>query len=282
MSGSAMGLGDGLEDIIGRIGENVEIVIRSPGMQKLLERLQQEDRLFDYNVPPNIRENYGDGSLLQYLKETYSQQNFVVENAADVQKYLLWGDRVMKKGDFEKVNPRLPQGTRGVVENLKGGNDGTLPAGVNFFNYGRHEVYPSALLIYGKKGGWLRKDEQYAFPIKPEEIMGGLQKGHLVEYTGKDFKEYEYLVPNGTLGIVNTIWSGLFAENPLDIIWARGPGVRQIGYIYRDTRSSRSKIFFSYDEVKLVVPNHINFQKLMDECKANETAGAFVIEEVVP
>ncbi len=259
--------GTGLEGIIEMRKENRERV-RSPGVQKMLEKLSKLDRVFDYNAPPRLLENCGDEVLYRHLEEVYSQRQFVLENAADVKKYLSWGDIVIKKGDFTNAKVVLQNGALGVVTrtDCRKGDSCKKLAIVNFEQYGSLKVEVSSLSIYGRKGSLLREEESYAVHVPAGDIQGGLQKGHQVQYIGQDVEsDNKYSIPDGTCGIVVAVWESL--RHPLDIIWVRGPRVYQPGIIITDSETSRSNVFFGYEDVKLVVKNHIDLRKLAAECR---------------
>ena len=67
---------------------------RSATLDALLQRLKVADRLFEYNVPSEVRATYSDEQLLPFLRQTYSAKAFVVDEPAEIDRYAQLGDRV--------------------------------------------------------------------------------------------------------------------------------------------------------------------------------------------
>ena len=235
-------------------------VSRQPQLEQLLKRLEQADRLFDYNMPPKIRNSYDDQALIEHLERTYKQSVFIVEEASEVAKYSQKGDWVLKKGLYEKVKDTLKKEEKGEVVGFEN-NLVTVKFDNNSCNW---NIKLQDLLVTGMQGGWFQEDSFFdSTPAK--DIRGGLQKHHRVTYTGNDITNYNYRVPDGTPGTIVDFWNKSKEKQVLFIIWHNNPGVIQKwDYSYEGwyTRPTR---FFNSEDIKLVVPNNVNLEKLKQE-----------------
>ena len=228
---------------------HVPELTRDPKLRQFVERLEKEDRLFKYNVPANIKDRYENERFFEYLKATYQQPFFVVENPDDVDHFADIGDRVVKKGAFEQKVLELATGTIGEV--IIPGDYRSL---FRFQKYG--EMYlgeETQLRIYGKRRRF-RDDLSYAVEKTLSEEP--LEKGHKVRYVGEDIIKSHDSVPDGAQGIIVNSLQNDDVFDDYHIIWANQPGLRQ---------STRPSKMWLPNEFRLVVPNTINFEKIRQE-----------------
>ena len=239
-------------------------ISRQPKLEQLLKRLEQADRLFDYNMPPKIRNSYDDQALIEHLERTYTQQIFMVEEASEVAKYSQKGDWVLKKGLYEDVSSTLKKEEKGEVVGFDN-NRAIVKFDKKSCNW---NIVLQDLLVTGKKkvGQFWRDDTIDSFePISAQDIQGGLQKHHRVTYTGKDIIICNYRVPDGTPGTIVDFWKNSNGKNRLFIICHNNPGVIQDWKYDTEGWYPKPTMFFDSEEIKLLVPNNVNLEKPKQE-----------------
>lgn len=237
--------------------QELEGIIRSKEMNELLQRLEKEDRIFEHNVPEDVLDSLDDGRLLDHLRETYSQDEFILENPDLVEKYMYnHGSLVIKKGVFKRKRYRLKRGAEGVVTEVY--DQGAL---VYFEKYSHQWVSEKNLVVYGRvvKGFFSNRVKNY--PETPAEDFK-LKEGDLVKYAGKDLYKVNDKILDGVRGVV----AHNFGEAGMDIVWVHQPGTQQWRFYDSGDQTSGGCSLFRYDEIKLVIKNHLDFDKLYREC----------------
>jgi serine/threonine protein kinase len=241
------------EEELDRKINNIE---RSPGLKNLLAGLKETDKLFDYNVPPNIRTTYDDESLVEYLEKVYSQEEFVVEDPGEIKKYLTVGDMVEMKAAKKFGKCLVEKGEEGRLKSFDT-DEGT--ATVKFKN--KVDVPLMDLSVTGKKTGWLSRDHHGAVPVSG--LQEGLNTKMFVQYKGDDLWEYDARIPAGAIGI----YLGQI-DKELCIIWQNKEGtVQDFRQLTNDgnTYGFRPADRWDSEDVKLKVPNPIDFKRLYKE-----------------
>ena len=239
---------------------HVTELTRDPKLRQLVERLEKEDQLFKYNVPANIKDRYENERFFEYLKATYQQPVFVVENPDDIDDFADIGDRVVKKGAFDQKVLKLATGTLGEVI-----NPGNYRSLFRFQKYG--EMYlddETQLRIYGKKRTF-RNDLSYVVEKTLREEP--LEKWHKVRYVGPDIIQSYDSVPDGAQGIIVNCLQKKDAFDEYHIVWANQPGLQQsrCWRVFGSHFYTRPAKLWLPNEFKLVVPNTINFEKIREE-----------------
>ena len=173
-------------------------ILRNAGLEKLLQALKQQDRLFEHNVPSALRQRYDDDRLLEYLRQTYTQERFVIEDPKEISNYALPGDKVVKRGDFVEI----------LV------NTGEIVK-LDFMDYTSNANSNVKLKSHkGQKRG-----------ITIPRVYLGKDTGVFVikcRYEGPPIPIPEgTVVPDGAEGII------LDNPNPYWIVWANRPGLHQ-------------------------------------------------------
>ncbi len=229
---------------------------RSKSLEKLLLALKEEDSLFDYNVPANIRTTYSNEDLSNYLQKTYSQERFVLDDPKEVIKYVEVNDKVIKKGDYKNLRWQLEKDTEGIINKVK--KDGIYIR----FNGIKEDIKiePTEIDITGFYH-FFTPNELY-IPTRADKF-GIIKAGLLVKYIGERKEKLKEAVLDGTEGIV----AGKEANN-LFVIWAKTPGLKQQVEAYTTDSGKRIAISANYkaEDIILVRVNTIDYKKLHDRC----------------
>lgn len=237
------------------LDQRLMTITRSKGLTRMLERLEQEDDLFEYNVPQSLRDSYDDDALLGHLEKVYSKEEFYVDNPRLVEEFVRAGDRVLKKGAEKKVKWSVERGTQGYTRNVSEDK-----VKVSFWMGPTVAMDPIDLQVVGREH-WLR-DQRFEKP-QPATEYPNLHSGLWVEYMGETMEEVTHYLPDKAVGVVHQDDKD---DAPLRISWERRPDLVGV-----HTDKTHTRRWFNYDSVILVRKNHIDFQKLYKECfGANE------------
>lgn len=101
------------------LDKSLTTVTRGKNLQRLLDRLQEKDDWFDYNVSAQIRGTYDDDKLIAHLERTYLQPEFVIEDSNEVERYAWQNERVRKKGNSYKHKVLVEKGTKGKIKKTR-------------------------------------------------------------------------------------------------------------------------------------------------------------------
>lgn len=257
-----------------QLEKKTNTIVRSRGLERLLAALKKQDRLFEHNVPSAIRTRYDDDSLLEYLEQTYTQEDFVVEGPDEIDRYARAGDRVIKRGDFiDEKKILVKPGDIGIVKE----DDMRGRALVKFKREKLELPYDSFTLEESTFFGTLL----YTLNNEPgneSRISYNGRVGFKVKYTGEPILAKDVMViPDGSDGI---IFANPIGRNPntgrehfygYAIAWASEPGMKNAhsNFYYHDTLRLRFHLL-SPEDIKLVVTNYINYQELQRQCFAEE------------
>lgn len=245
-------------------------IMRSEGLQRLLLRLEKEDRLFNYNVPPNIRDGYDDDSLVAHLEKTYKRTQFIIENPDEIAKYVQQGDRVVCKTDLSDY--AVKKGSKCRFKEIKG--DKVI---VKFENGTKVEVEPLDLFVVqeGKNPvsvlEYSRKEIRRSMFIRDSgytELKGleALTKKTELLYEGKPISGGRYTLPKGAEGLV--VYK--YRDKDLSIVFENKPGVKYEWWF--SERGLGSYRYFKPEQLNLIVKNYIDYDKLQKECFSEPTA----------
>lgn len=235
---------------------------RSNTIKKLLDVLSKKDQVFNYNVPPNLRESYDDDALLDHLERIYSQQTFVIEDEETIEKFAQKGTKVIAKKSISIHDGELNHNDSGIVTKV---GDGKATVKINNKDW---EIELINLKVTHKAR--LIGSAKQLHSAKLAEVYEGNLKGCLVRYEG-DFKKANVLanIPVDTEGmIVYKHWGysdgNLFRDGNYWIIWENHPNVIQpwTRFRYHYENNFRPKAVYQVDSFKLVIPNNINFKGL--------------------
>ncbi len=224
--------------------EKIDNIIRSPGLESLLKELKQQDSLFDYNVPAHVRKDYEDSKLINHLDETYSKDRFIIDDPAEIAKYVMEHDIVIKKGDSNVLEWQLKKGEQGEIINIEDDKIMILFPKIKLTIY----IPKTDFEVYCT-GGFFGS---VINPAKPGDKIDNLNKGAGITYTGANLVNYLEFIPNGTEGIVGTVYN----NSNLGIIWAENPGLKVRGFPPNYTYNS--------SDVELLRKNRIDFKQLRD------------------
>ncbi len=91
---------------------------RSPLMERLLKRLEQDDPLFAYNVPATIRTTSNEQELQAYVDKVYGTDTIEIIEPEEIAKYAQPGHVVMKRGEYKELNWRVENDEEGIVRKI--------------------------------------------------------------------------------------------------------------------------------------------------------------------
>lgn len=241
-------------------------VRRDPRLEKLLEKLEKEDELYDHNLPSVVLELLDDDALLSYLQKTYAQEEFFITDEDKVQEYIQIGDTVVKDGTFAIVKRALEKDATGVVGSIR--DDGKANV---YFGKETWVVDPVDLIVYGLQGIFLWRSEKSISHIPADQIKGGLRMEHLVRYVGEKIVEHTgEQIPDGSEGVVANIFAGVNDGGILHIAWKREKGLMQFPQRTVGEYATRPGIRYTISSINLVRENTVPFQQLYDECFKQE------------
>lgn len=253
------------------VQKQVATITRSAGLQVLLTKLKEEDKIFDYNVPSSLRATLDDDALLDHLRRTYSREEFVIEEPGDVEKYLAtqnFGQLVKKKGTYRSRVVLFKSGFEGTIKEVKGDTaEVYCPTTTKSYT-----VAITDLLILGKERTF-RSNIIFPKPIKAKEYTTEIEERLLVRYIGPDsIKEGEINIPDGALGVLACHRPNR-KRGKIDILWINQPSLNLVRHITNDklnfgTNYPIEEGLFDYKDIALIYKNHINFEDLYQACFA--------------
>lgn len=264
-------------DLDKTLEQRVKSVGSSEAMAELLKRLKEKDELFEYNIPVEIINSINDNGLLDYLRRTYSQSEFIVEDPYNISAYIDIGSEVIKKGMYKET---LKPNTYGTIF-LTNGKYVSI-----FLNDGTEWRVPLADLRVVHKRRKIRKDLDFGDTegVEAESFKGHLMEGDRVLYKGKIIeKEDGTTIPDGARGRVVRFdrpgeFCGRAYGGEIDVVWYEQPGLIQkrtncVGRMDYPSwehcwakDATRAEKLFNFKEIKLVKPNNVNFEGLYKEC----------------
>ena len=222
-------------------------------LERVLEHLQENDELFNHNVPDKWRDPTRKG-LQEYLVRTYLQGNFEITEQEAVKKYVRVYDFVAfnEDSDFFKYKFYLKPGMKGVIKSVD-----------------LNQKYPITVLWepcdeFPKEQELIHNgDEMSLLPkgiFRREkissrvELLAEVAPGRLLEPTEVRFK-YSYYLPVGTRGIVTEIDKS--AKLPVNVVFGNTEGhiPPPEGWTFACT----------YDKLKLFRENRIDIRKLISD-----------------
>ena len=172
-------------------------------LERVLTHLEENDELFDYNVPTEMRDFSREG-VQKFIIKTYSQDNFEVVGANAVARHIKLHDFVecALAGPEFKYDIYVKPGMKGIIKNVCQGAKYPLEVlwekckEIPEETIRRHSGENLNLLptgIFGRK-----------IISNKIEILAEARPGRMVEST-KVISRYEYYVPPDTKGIVTKI-----------------------------------------------------------------------------
>jgi len=221
-------------------------------LEKVLEHLQENDKLFEYNVSEEMRDPARKG-LQGFLVRTYRQKNFAITGEDAVKKYIQPYDFV----EFDGNSPGfayefyIKPGMKGIIKSVD--LDRKFPLTVL---WEACDELPKEKELDHEGGGlsllpeWTFQREKISSRI---ELLAGAAPGRLVEPDSTRFK-YSYYVPVGTKGIVTKIDQS--AKFPVSVVFGNSEG-----YIPPDS----GVLNITYSGLKLFRENNIDIKKLIRE-----------------
>ncbi len=221
-------------------------------LEKVLERLQKNDSLFDYNVPEERRDPGKEG-LQEFLVRTYLQHNFEITGEEAVKKYLRLYDSVehLDNGPSFEYNYYLKPGMKGIIKRVE--LESEHPLTVLWEPCDEHPK-EKELEHDGNGLSLLPKGILARQKISSRiELLAEAAPGRLVEPTSVRFK-YSYYLPVGTKGIVAGIDQS--AKFPVCVVFGNTEG-----YI----PPSDGMLGCKYSGLKLFRENKIDIRKLIRE-----------------
>ncbi|MBT6519322.1 hypothetical protein HOK51_05695 [Candidatus Woesearchaeota archaeon] len=254
-----------------------EQVPRKNTLEELLKKLKQKDRLFDYNVPETIIKLYNDHQLLDHLKIVYAQPEFIVDDPRVVRDNSSNNDIVIKKGYVETKKTVLTKNTNGTIKR-ECDNLYAIFNGIKFLisegeiKEGERKIAKNDIQIYSKKRAIGSK--KYNPPINAMEYKEKLTEKSSIKYIGPEKKERDQYVDNGTKGIIvfnnyNTKNNRGTHGDKLFITWIAGQEKKFSTHNYLQNKNGDfkyyPKLFFKPEDIKLVVKNNIDFDKLYEQ-----------------
>ncbi len=230
--------------------EDLSSIVRSKGMDTLLERLKEEDLLFEYHVPIGVRADLDDDTLLDHLRRIYAQDTFVIDDPVEIKRYLSpFGDRVIKKGT-KFINKReLKADDKGYLKKDLGGSILRFLSGKQTWDVARTDIDVFMFDNLLGRNAYIRASD--------------LKKGRIpwwseVRYRGQTKVLYDGVIPDGAEGVVS--W---YQKDDLDIVWFSRSDLTQ----WRKEKSGAPREYrLTTDEIKLLRKNPINFDRLYNDC----------------
>ena len=247
-----------------------EVAPRGDMAKLLLSRLEQEDPLFSYNVPPKVATTYDDESLLGHLRQAYSRPFIIIADPIEITKYAAAGDRVVKEGDGVYSAWRVTKGMKGKIEKVEGEMADVFFDALNFVI-----TVPLSDLRAERRKLFNSISSEHEIKGRPAvEIIRILPKNRfkqvIYSYEGADITDTRAArLPHGAEGIIAGI-----VENNFFITWAQGPGINYADSVRLYSSHDGEKFYyikpqraFKPKEFKLAKLNMVNFQELYENCK---------------
>src|SRR3989338_7063749 len=248
-----------------------EVAPRGDMAKLLLSRLEQEDPLFSYNVPPKVATTYDDESLLGHLRQAYSRPFIIIADPIEITKYAAAGDRVVKEGGGGYSAWKVTQGMKGKIIKVE-----REMAEVFFSALNLAITVPLSDLQGERRKFFNSISSELGIKGRPAvEIIRILPKNRfkqvIYSYQGADLIDPKAArLPHGAEGII----AGIVKDNYYYITWAQGPGVSYADRVKICIPNEGSAFYyvkprraFEPKEFKLAKLNMVNFQKLYEDCK---------------
>ncbi len=242
--------------------QRVKTMLRDSRVDEMLKRLQKDDPLYAHNVPPSLLETYSDDRLLDHLRATYSRDEFVISDPAEILKYIKPNDKVVNRALINSGNVIIARDTECYVSSFSASGK---PIISRFGYLDNREVAPEDLVVYGKRR-WGRnyfsdalgdtfdaKNAANAIKVPVTSFQKKLNEKHIVAPL-KDIYSHTWVIPAGAVGVVTSFdqynktfcigWmdcEGLKGDQSFNLTW-------KPGYILLQKRNS------------------INYEKLYQEC----------------
>ncbi len=226
---------------------------RIPGktLEKVLSHLQENDELFDYNVPQEMRDFSREG-VQDFISRVYVQGNFEIVGAEHVARHIKQYDFV----EFINSEPSsgydyfLKPGMKGVI--IRVNLDLDFPLRVR---WEACDEYPTEKelnhngnnLVLLPSGRFGRKKV-----TNQVEILSNASPGRLVEQT-KESYEYSFYAPPGIKGIVTEIGSS--GNRPVRVVFGNTEG-----YI----PPKEGYLLCPYGSLKVIKENPFDFWGLVE------------------
>lgn len=224
----------------------------SKRLELLLAKLEQKDRLYEYNIPPTIKD-FPESKLMDYLEEKYKDDNFVITNPEAIKKYAQSGDIVVKNGDYKEVNWRVKTGSKGKVKKVF---ENSLE--IKFPNCRVKLRESDQLIVYGD-GRFFGHDLVEEKPVTSIAVI----KGYMVRYEGHPIESVKTFVPDGTKGVITAEYKGQYF-----ITWVNTPNLK-FEYPKNPCANhpdhSKPEKYFPAEDFKLIIPNGIDLSELVQE-----------------
>lgn len=157
---------------------------RDSRLSRLMERLYQEDELLLDHSWKEMR-SLNDADLLEYLIETYQGEELVTGRLSFVRREKIReGDEIVLSGRSLIVDHNFSpvMGATGIVRKIFSSHFTSGNILVDWGDGLRCKVLDSEIAIYGRKGGWLRKEKR--FPLTRGDMFY-LRKNDLVKYVSE-------------------------------------------------------------------------------------------------
>lgn len=214
---------------------------------ELIDRLKEEDRSFSHNcfdIKDDIcRGEFNANYIIRKLRQTYRMEEFTVNNSVFVRRIIREGDTVKFRHGNIMFQVYLNDGARGVVKKC------ILSDLVVRFNDGVTGRIPCKnLIVYGTKGGLLRKEKRF-----PETLAIDLdvRKDDLVKYfaDGKESPETVSHLPSLKGSRATVVDHNHYC---LRVKFQNYPSILKTWVTH-------------YEDVNLIVSNNVDFDKIYRE-----------------
>lgn len=239
-----------------KVREDLETRERDPNLAALLERLKQEDTLFNHNVPSSLRRSSTDQELYHWLEKTYSAPAFIVDSTEYVKDHLQVHDRVLLKDDFVEYEWQIGKYDEvNVIRRAKFGEE----VFVRVKNGATAQILPNLKGSFTVIGGtWMGFYEKKSQPYSAA-TNDGLSKGDRLKYGGNELLEkIKFKIPAGTDGIVNNMYNCSYEGKRARITWGLTQGIAGEANFLNNKG-------FSMKDLTLVRPNFIDYKKLCEQ-----------------
>lgn len=222
-------------------------------LERVLEHLQENDKLFDHNVPDEWRDPTKEG-LQEYLIRTYLQGNFEVTGEDAVKRYVKQYDFVAydANGPGFQYEFYLKPGMKGVIKRVDLNREFPITA-----LWEPCDEFPKEKELDHIGGdmsllpkGIFRRGKTLTSKV---EILSEAEPGRLLEPTQVTFK-YSYYLPVGTRGIVTKIDKS--AKFPVSVVFGNSEG-----YVPNESGVINCK----YHALRLFRENRIDIRKLIGD-----------------
>jgi len=244
--------------ILRLVGDNEVVPLTLVGvteltLEKVLKHLQENEELFDYNVPYKWREPAKEG-LQEFLIRNYLKGNFEITGVDEVKRYVQLYDFVEFYGDSPGfgfkfyLNPNM----KGIIKKVDLDREEPLT-----ILWDSSNIHPKGQEL-NHDGGDLSLLPDNIF--RKEEIRNKIEllaeaaPGRLVKPTKISY-EYSYYLPVGTKGIVTKVDKS--EKFPVNVVFRKTEG-----YIPLES----GIISIKYRALKLFRENRFDIRQIIREC----------------